>query len=167
MRLKTTLTALSCGILLLAACHKDKDKNNNNSNPTTTTKTPTEYLTGGKWMITAMPGTYTLAGQTFHYDEWDSTEACSKDNTLTFLTSGTVVTDEGSVKCDPSDPQVDSSSKWTLINNDTKLLIKDNSSSTADTYNVSTINATSMRVWNSYEEMGVTASDTIVFKNVK
>lgn len=62
-----------------------------------------EYLTGvaeklqGKWMIT---GYINDMGQ----DEYSSMPACEKDNVITY-DKYTVSVDEGTFKCDPTDPQ--------------------------------------------------------------
>jgi Lipocalin-like domain len=55
-------------------------------------------LTSGKWKLTAQ----TTDGK----DSYSSIDACDKDNTETYSTDGKVTVDQGAVKCDATDPQV-------------------------------------------------------------
>jgi len=117
------LLILCAGIATLAACKK-KDDN----------KSRTEYLTSGKWFIssyyyydkiTDANGTVTDLTDTTEYP----TEACEKDNFITFKADGTLTSDEGATKCDTSDDQT-STGTWAFVENESKISI----TSDGDTY---------------------------------
>lgn len=69
-----------------------------------------EILTGATWTVSAR----TSAGIP------DTLEDCEKDDRFTFNTNGTIVSNEGAVKCDTSDAQTRSGT-WSL-SSDEKVL---------------------------------------------
>lgn len=77
------------------SCSKKKD-----SDPTPS-KSPKELLTTGSWQLSKT--TTTFEGKT----ETAAPEACEADDSYTFKTNNTLVTDEGATKCDAEDPQTD------------------------------------------------------------
>lgn len=97
---------------LLPACSKDDDD-------PAPTETKTELLIKSSWKFEKAEAG--LLG-----DISSQLDACVKDNLLIFVaasassTSGTGTLDEGTTKCDPSDPQ-SGNFNWELINNGTVL----------------------------------------------
>jgi hypothetical protein len=49
-------------------------------------------------------------------------EACQRDDLFIFSKDGTLIIDEGSTKCDPDDPQQESST-WSFQNNESRIVI--------------------------------------------
>ncbi len=106
----TTLVVLAAAMVAISSCKKDE---NNTSNPSNNASKK-ELLTAKKWKATGL----TLGGTDF----WPQIEDCDKDNINTFKTDGVYIEDEGATKCDPSDPQIITTSTWVFIENDTKLV---------------------------------------------
>lgn len=106
----TTLLVLVAAMVAISSCKKDEDNSSTPSN----NASKKELLTAKKWKATGL----TLGGADF----WSQIEDCEKDNINTFKTDGLYIQDEGATKCDPSDPQVITTSTWTFIDNDTKLV---------------------------------------------
>ena len=74
----------------------------------------------GKWKITASTVQDLVNGGTI--DIWADAEACERDNTFEFKTGGVFIGDEGSLKCDPADPQ-QVSGTYSYTSNDKTLTI--------------------------------------------
>jgi hypothetical protein len=92
--------------LLFTACSKS-DSNNN------TSKTKTQLISQASWKFSAA----TVNGA----DVSSLIQACQKDNTLMFsATGGTGTLDEGTTKCNASDPQT-TSFTWSFTNNEGTL----------------------------------------------
>lgn len=106
----TTLLVLVAAMVAISSCKKDEDNSSTPSN----NASKKELLTAKKWKATGL----TLGGTDF----WSQIDACEKDNINTFKTDGVYIQDEGATKCDPSDPQIITTSTWTFIDNDTKLV---------------------------------------------
>jgi hypothetical protein len=157
------------GAIAFAACKKKDD-----STTTTPSKSKKDYLIEGKWQISDMPMTisYTtpLGTNTQNINQYDSMQACEKDNFVKFLTSGKIWNDEGATKCNSSDPQVDSSSTWTLNSDGTKMTFSDQ----GGTFDVQELTGTSMKLYNqidtTYTVSGLTVTTstktTMVFKAI-
>jgi lipocalin-like protein len=107
---KLTLTVFSV-ILILSSCKKDSNSPNGVS----------AILISGKWQITASTSVFTIAGDTQTVDNFSLLPSCMQDNYYIFNSDGTGTTDEGTTKCDDSDPQTTSTGNWQLVNNDTQL----------------------------------------------
>lgn len=111
-KLTPVVAAMICaGMLAFASCDKDEKDDNNNTNPGTT-KTQKDYLLDGKWLLTSESTIVKLNGEVIEADT--VLDDCEKDNTNIFLTSGKLLEDEGSLKCDSADPQTDSTNTWEL-----------------------------------------------------
>src|SRR5688500_11170001 len=95
--------------ITLASCKKD------DAEPSTKTK----FLTPGTWMVSSVACDEDGDGTYDTYDYADCLD-CFKDNIYTFHSSGTRKMNEGASKCDPGDPQTESST-WQLTNNDSDL----------------------------------------------
>lgn len=103
-----TITALTVS---LASCTKSDDKT---TTPANTAPTKTELLTAKGWKITGA----TANG----VDAFANYDACERDNTLTFKTNFTAITDEGATKCDPTDPQTITET-WSFASNEAKVIL--------------------------------------------
>lgn len=90
---------------LLASCSKENTTTPSNPNPTPE-KTPLELLKG-TWKIESSISNE--AGNPSTLPD------CSKDNLVTFNADGTMLADEGAVKCDSMDAQT-STGTWKMAN---------------------------------------------------
>ncbi len=134
-KLTFALAALVALTLMVSSCKKDKD------NPTPSTPAPqtkTQILTSHSWIAKSMVSN--------NVDFYPFMPACEKDNFLTFKANGTSTYDEGALKCDPSDPQVENGT-WKFIANETKIII-DNS----DTAEVQTLTAETLVIKIKFED---------------
>lgn len=100
-------------ITLLFSCQKEvqNEGNNNNSNNV-------RLLTASPWKLTSFQVT---VGTTTE-EVFSDLEPCSVDGTITFKSDKTAILDEGSMKCEPADPQTITST-WHFSDNDTKLTL--------------------------------------------
>lgn len=97
-------------LISFSSCKKDSDT------PVEDTTTPTELLTAGNWLTTAItinPGV-DIGNGVILTDLFSQLDACEKDDLLIFNTNGTVTADEGAVKCDANDPQSVNDGTWTI-----------------------------------------------------
>lgn len=108
MKLKKGLILIALAAIIFTACKKNEDDN------TPASKTKTEMITTGSWITVDM--LYNGASI------WALSDPCSKDDFMTFKTNGTVITDEGATKCDPSDPQT-TTDNWSLSSDGKKITI--------------------------------------------
>ncbi len=65
--------------------------------------------------------------------------ACNKDNFITYFSNGKSVENEGPTKCNPTDPQTDTSN-WVFYSNKTKLIVN------SDTADILILNATKLKL---------------------
>jgi len=105
--------------------------------PTTNTKSKAEMLTTGTWKITAIASDNDGNGS-YESDVYLLFPACLKDNFYTFKSGGALDMDEATVKCDPSDPQINTTS-WLLSQNDTRLTLD------GDEYVIDQLTATTLK----------------------
>ena len=103
---RTSTIILACS-LLFGACKKNHDKDNN-----TPAKTKTELISTGTWKFS----TATVNG----FNVSSQLQACQKDNTMTFTSTGTGTVDEGASKCNSGDPQT-SPFTWNFASSETIL----------------------------------------------
>lgn len=75
-------------------------------NSCTTEKTDAEILGGTTWKLNNM----FINGSDFML----LADACDKDDKYYFNEDGSFLQDEGSIKCDPSDPQTVATGTWTI-----------------------------------------------------
>jgi PBP1b-binding outer membrane lipoprotein LpoB len=123
--------------VLFAACSKDTtEPSNPTPTPSTPTKTPKELFIG-TWKIesSVSNGANTLPD-------------CSRDNLITFKADGSYTSDQGTVKCDPTDPQNDNGT-WNL-DAYPKLKYKLNTSVDYETVTIQTLDATTL-IYTQYE----------------
>jgi len=96
-------------VFMFSSCKKDDE-----------TKSDVDYLTAGNWRVTGMeidpaidiPGIGTIT-DVYEY----MVEDCDKDDLIRFNPDGTLVEDQGAIKCDPDDPQTITDGTWTLNGN--------------------------------------------------
>ncbi len=78
-----------------------------------------EALTIGTWKLTARRTDYQKDGM-FEEDTYAMLDGCLKDNIYTFQDDGTLIFDEGPVKCYDTDPQTEEST-WNFSDHQRKL----------------------------------------------
>lgn len=104
---------LGLALLLGASCKKDDD----------TAKAKADLLINGKWKIVASKATISLAtGGTADFDLIAFLSTCEKDGHFVFQSAGVLISDEGTTKCDPADPQ-QTTGTWELTQNETHLKV--------------------------------------------
>lgn len=101
--------------LAFTSCKKDSDKD-----PAPSATDKATYLTqsGRKWKITAH--TSQQAGSSVISNDFDDMLPCELDNYYVFQSNGTMIGNEGTQKCDSSDPATVNGS-WALMNNATQM----------------------------------------------
>ncbi len=114
--IRTLLLGLIC-TLTLFSCGKDKDKDSG--------KAKIQLLTTGNWKVTSWTSNPAMD---WDYDGDTETdmmvlfENCQLDDYVTFKADGTGENNDGSSRCDPTDPQT-SPFEWALMENDSKIEI--------------------------------------------
>src|SRR5262245_21487136 len=104
------LLLLATSAIVIFSCKKSGTNN--------TTKTKTELITAGPWKRTALISTPAYdwnANGVADTNVLNIMFPCEKDNFETYYTNCVVVTNEGSSKCSPSDPQIWNST-WKFAN---------------------------------------------------
>lgn len=102
-----SLIILFTTVSFFASCGKD----NGDDNPPTA-KTKTELISTGTWKFsTATVGGMNVAS---------FIQACQKDNTMTFVATGSGTLDEGATRCDVADPQTRSFT-WNFASSESVL----------------------------------------------
>lgn len=143
------LSFLLLGALALGSCKKSND-----NSPASPSKT--DLLTAKNWRITM--ATVTLAGSPLP----GAIEKCSLDDFLKFSADKSLVHDEGATKCDPTDPQTDKGT-WSMPS-DAKLTVALPSSSYPDgTFDIKELSATTMHLYMSDTQSGVTLTYDLTF----
>lgn len=117
MKIFSTFLLFGILSLLFIRCQKD-------DNPTPAS-TNTDNIASGPWVHESSgvdigkDGTIDVPLQTA------GVEACRLDNILTFKKDGTAITDEGTAKCNASDPQT-TNFNWSFADNESSLIISNN-----------------------------------------
>lgn len=102
--------------------------------------TKTELLTAHYWQATALTVDPPLSiGGTQISDFYAQLENCSKDDLEKYNTNNTVTYDEGPTKCDPTDPQTQTS-PWSFNSDETILTIN------GESYKVLTLTSTQLKM---------------------
>ncbi len=171
-KLTPIVAAMVCaGMLAFSSCDKDDKDDNNNTNPGTT-KTKKDYLLEGKWQMTYQYEKLTLNGEVASADS--TMDDCEKDNISIFLSGGKIAEDEGSMKCDASDPQTDSTSTWVLsADYNTLTVTTDDNQNGIDKipFKVTELSASDLKLeWSldtNYMGMPASVQMKVNFKNIK
>ncbi|MBS1774755.1 MAG: lipocalin family protein [Bacteroidetes bacterium] len=124
------------------------------------TKSAKDNLTNGNWYYRAYTERTHGTGFDSTVDQFAKWMPCVKDNYLNFNANGTFTMNEGPLKCDTSDPQIQTGT-WMLINNDSKLVTAMPPSATPDTITILSLDGSTMRLFDSYTSGGVTTDNTI------
>jgi hypothetical protein len=82
-------------------------------------------LESGKWQFTASFSTVKVGDSTEIVDMLAALPDCTKDNYFIFQSDGTLIIDEGSTKCNDSNPQTINSGTWELMNGAAQLKFTD------------------------------------------
>ena len=138
LSVKVTGLLVTALFLLATACKKDSTDTSSNNTVTPAPPSKTQLLTSKNWVVTALTCNPAYMGST---DMYQMIPACSRDNLVKFNndSSRTVTFDEGSAKCNASDPQT-TTDTWTLKDNDATLLMgKDN-------YKVESLDASTLKL---------------------
>jgi hypothetical protein len=102
--------------------------------------TKTELLTAHYWQVTALTIDPPLSiGGTQISDFYAQLDNCTKDNLEKYNTNNTVTYDEGPTKCDPADPQTQTS-PWSFNSDETILTID------GESYKVLTLTSTQLKM---------------------
>ena len=107
---KISHIALAFLVLTVVACDKKDDL-----------ASRTELLTNGSWTLTAVVSDDDGNGS-YETDDYALFPACFKDNYYSFFANGSAEVNEGAMKCDPTDPQTESTN-WQFTQNETHLMI--------------------------------------------
>jgi|LauGreDrversion4_2_1035121.scaffolds.fasta_scaffold494643_1 hypothetical protein len=91
--------------ILLSACEKDKP---------TPVKSNFEILTSHKWSMTSWTSDPAYMGMSDLYAEM---APCQKDDIQSYQKNGVIMLDLGTLKCFPTESQVDTSTRWKLNGN--------------------------------------------------
>lgn len=135
------LTLVSFIVLGTVASCKKEDK-----------KSKTELLTAGSWKMSA----HTIVFGAVTYDAYKDMEACDKDDFITFKAGGVVEFNQGAVKCDEEDSQVETG-QWSFAENETKLIMAGESAS------IVSLTSAELKVTYSYSTEEGTAVGTSTF----
>jgi Lipocalin-like domain len=112
MRSLSFLTLLSAA-LILGSCQKD-------DSPTVANKTKTELITSAAWKYNDAKIDTDNNGTGDAALPAGLVEACTTDNTITFVNNGTGTINEGATKCASTDPQTISFT-WSFTSNETVI----------------------------------------------
>jgi hypothetical protein len=107
--------------------------------------TKTELLTAHYWQATALTIDPPLSiGGTQISDFYAQLDNCSKDDLEKYNTNNTVTYDEGPTKCDPTDPQTQTS-PWSFNSDETILTVD------GESYKILTLTSTQLKM--SFKEL--------------
>ncbi|MVM28553.1 hypothetical protein GO755_00815 [Spirosoma sp. HMF4905] len=117
MKTNRILTTVILATVLLTACQKSSD-----STPAPAL-TKAQMLVGGQWKIKALTASPAIKiGVLSVTDVLSLYPSCITDNFQTFSADGVYVFDEGTTKCDSSDPQRETGT-WKLSADETQVIL--------------------------------------------
>lgn len=131
-------------IAAVSSCNKDDDDR---------VKTKTELITSGSWKLTAYtsdPAYDWYGSGVYATDILAALNPCEADGFDTYKINGILEINEGSLKCDPMNPQIFTAS-WAFRDNETKIIYDG-----IDEYILVELTETTMRLRSTFVENGVT-----------
>ena len=135
MKIFSTASVL-CFALFLLACQKE-------DNPT---PTKTDHISSSSWKYDGGGVDGDKNGTVDLQFPAGTLDPCRTDNTLKFERNGTGISDEGTAKCNTSDPQ-SSSFKWNFTSGETALVMSGNIFPLLNgTFRILDLNATTFRL---------------------
>jgi hypothetical protein len=142
------LLLLAAVALSLSACKKDEDK--------TPSISRTDLLVDKDWILKDQIETF---GSTTT-SVYSKVDACAQDNFLRFTKPNLVVRNEGTLKCNTTDPQVKNGT-WAFSGDDAKLTID------SEAYNVTELTDGSMKLSATLVKVGTTSAGTFTLVYAK
>lgn len=142
-------------VVVIAGCKK-----NDNSAPS-----KTQLLTTGSWTRTSDyidPAVDVNGDGVDDHEIFNFYDDCDKDDMLIFKSDGTVTFDAGPLKCDPTDPQTQSTT-WKFLTNESQLMIGTGSSQ--ETVDLVELSATALKYKITYNVQGTTYTETVTCKH--
>ena len=131
-------------IAAIASCNKDDDDR---------VKTKTELITSGSWKLTAYtsnPAYDWYGSGVYATDILAALNPCEADGFDTYKINGILEINEGSLKCDPMNPQIFTAS-WAFADNESKIIYDG-----IDEYILVELTETTMRLRSTFVENGIT-----------
>lgn len=125
MKKTKQIMIIASTLVLMVSCNKKTD------DTTPVFKTKTELITTGSWMMSD----HIVDG----ISDWSMINACSKDDFMTYSKNGTVIEDEGAIKCVNGVPQT-TTVNWAFTKDEKKIIVD------GDTSNLSLLNETSIEI---------------------
>lgn len=167
MTIKTRIVTVLALSLLFAACKKDQTTKTDDDNSKVPLPKKTELLPDSKWLKT-------LNNRITYFGNDSSTqillgneEDCFEDNILMLKKNFAVYEDEGSLKCNDSDPQEDSIGTWGLINNNSKYVFH-SVYNYSDTFDIVEVSDTAFKLEHRFQSVnGNNYMDRVWYKKVK
>ena len=116
---KSILIILFVSILSFSSCKDDDDAS---GNPATAEQTNTEKLCGKNFIITDFTlienGVTIMSGL-----DSNLFSPCEIDDIFRYETNGTATINDGATKCDPTNPQIETST-WAFYDSETKIIFE-------------------------------------------
>ena len=153
------ILALSAATLLATACTKDKE-----NTPQPQPKTTEQLLSANVWRmtgLTANPGLQTSTGTTVT-DIYPFIPSCTKDDTQQFVAGGQFKMDEGSSKCDGSDPQT-TTGTWTAAKSGTDTNVTVNMGGGTLHLKVLEVTDTQLKVSSNDDVFGIGTGNSVTY----
>ena len=155
---KSILIILFVSILSFSSCKDDDDEANT---PATVEQTNTEKLCGKNFIISDF--LLVVNGTTYATGILDTNffPACNLDDIFRYETNGIATINDGATKCDPNDPQADTTN-WAFYDSETKIIFEPGPD--ADTNDIITNDGTVLILGGREIEMGDTLEYTQTYR---
>lgn len=134
---KYSLFIVCLAIVSFSSC---KDDDDDNAAPAATAQTATQKLTGKDFLMT----NYSYKVNDVEEASFADFDECDKDDITRFETNGSMIFDEGAIKCDSTDAQTETYS-WAFLSNNTKLTL-DFGDNDVETYDILINDGTTLKL---------------------
>ena len=125
-------------------------------------------LVGTKWIITAQTDFIEPLGQPGHLEDvFASWTPCERDDVQSFAAGGIYLVEEGSSKCDPSNPQTVETGTWKLSEDKKTLTMTEQVSNITISFDVLQLDDKTMKLSFTYTFFNVKTTNTTTFAKVK